>query len=609
MRTVPVIIWGVVATLGVVLLVAGVVINLVGDDIVESIIHEKLDLFNEDSDGYKYFIKPPVPVKVNFTFFEVKNPENISKGAKPILEERGPYVYIEHREKRNLTWYDKHDNEELNSSSMTGRQFVKFGQYKYYTFDEELSCDGCKEDDEVTIANMPLLGLIGKLFRMFMGSEKYSATGPFREIKKGAENNFTGYGFDGIFFKQKVNDFIFGGLGVKTGTAGWMASNVTYITDRLPMTAFDYETGFALFNHRNDTMENEWYEVETEQESWDRHTMITKWGQKNSANPKSEDNLMPDLYDAKTDGLKTGSKKNWWGYLADVDGVKYGSNTCNILKGTDGSQFPPYVKKEDNLWIYNSAPCRSIYLVYNQEVEVEGIPTLEYSVPLDGANVNNSLNTCACESLSNYLYGKTPHPINNETSCVRRSSESPGTLDLSSCDETVTAGCYDGIQDLYYCQGAAVTLSYPHFYLAEDQTDHFDPDSLKPTAEKHALKLHVEPYTGMALKMHSRIQLNVPLISSETLKTPNGNLNLGGLSLVEGMPDIPNFPVVWIDLGADVESDPDLVDKLNSELVMPLNILNIGQWVAIGVGVALIVVAGFFSLIGPFKCRSDPTYI
>ena len=39
--------------------------------------------------------------------------------------------------------------------------FLLSGQYKYYTFLEELSCDGCKEDDEVNIINMPLLSLIG----------------------------------------------------------------------------------------------------------------------------------------------------------------------------------------------------------------------------------------------------------------------------------------------------------------------------------------------------------------------------------------------------------------------------------------------------------------
>merc|ERR1719334_2465005 len=130
-------------------------------------------------------------------------------------------------------------------------------------------------------------------------------------------------------------------------------------------------------------MENEWYEVETEAVAWDRHTLISKWGQKNKNHPQSADNLMSDLYEARASTIgKTGDR--WWGDLADVEGVRNGSNTCNILNGTDGNQFPPFVDKADPLWIFNSAPCRSIFLIYTRDVVVEAIPTLEYSVPKDG---------------------------------------------------------------------------------------------------------------------------------------------------------------------------------------------------------------------------------
>ena len=64
-----------------------------------------------------------------------------------------------------------------------------------------------------------------------------------------------------------VRDFLFDGI--KTNSPGWMIGlkpneeqgSVLYITDRLPITVFDPVNGFALFNHKNDTMENEWYEV------------------------------------------------------------------------------------------------------------------------------------------------------------------------------------------------------------------------------------------------------------------------------------------------------------------------------------------------------------
>ena len=218
--------------------------------------------------------------------------------------ERGPYVFNEEREKRDMSWYGK-DEKGTEDTTNGSRQFVKFGRYKKYVFNPDMSCEGCTEEDEVTIANMPLLGLIGKINRMgdFSGGlamdkiiDAYDETD--------LPGSFEGMGFDGIFFKQKVIDFVF--KGIKMGTTGWMLGehgdgtqhDVLFITARLPMTVFDKDNGFALFNHRNDTMENEWYEVETEEESWDRYNVITKWGQKNHDHKFSENNLMGDLYNA-----------------------------------------------------------------------------------------------------------------------------------------------------------------------------------------------------------------------------------------------------------------------------------------------------------------------
>jgi len=580
------VIWSSVATVGIILVAVGITLTQIGPGIVEDLVHEKLSLMDETSDGYKYFITPPVAVKVNFTFFEVTNPDDVSSGRnKPNLQEKGPYVFIEHREKRNLTW--------------NGTESIKFGQYKYYTFLKDLSCPDCNENDEVTIINMPLLGLIGKSNRM--GGTGGLVLG---EIAKAyaQEDKFEGMGFEGIVMTVRVRDFLFDGI--KTGSAGWMIGlrkdqerkNVLFITDRLPITVFGYDNGFALFNHKNDTMENEWYEVETEQRGWDRHTMITKWGQQNECEEEtSENNMLSNLYEARaTQWEKTGSR--WWGAGAggtgaDIEGNKLGNNSCNILKGTDGNQFPPGVSKENPLWIFNPAPCRSIFVEHTQEVDVEGIPTLEFAVPKDGANINKTINVCACESLAKYNYDTR---YNTEGSCIKRSPPDSDTLDLTDCPPEVTEGCIDGIQDLYYCQGASTTLSYPHFYLAEEQAEKYF-TGLSPDPEKHRLYANVEPHTGMTLKLHSRIQLNVPLTNSANLAK--------AIPFLDNVQNIPNFPVLWIDLGADVESDPSLVEKLISELVTPVRILEIGQWAAIGVGAALVVAALVFAVIFSIWCK------
>ena len=130
--------------------------------------------------------------------------------------------------------------------------------------------------------------------------------------------------------------------------------------------------------------------------------------------------------------------------------------------------------------------------------------------------MNKSINICACESLADYHLN---HGYNNANSCIKRTPCCADELDLSNCEAEVTAGCIDGIQDLYHvgvlvkvkihffpqCQGAATTLSYPHFYLAESQLQYFT--GLNPDPEKHRFYLNVEPDTGMTLKLHSRFQV------------------------------------------------------------------------------------------------------
>ena len=58
--------------------------------------------------------------------------------------------------------------------------------------------------------------------------------------------------------------------------------------------------------------------------------------------------------------------------MVDFEGNKAGNNTCNTIQGTDGNQFHPMLKQEETLWIFNTAPCRSIFLAFSEEVDVEG---------------------------------------------------------------------------------------------------------------------------------------------------------------------------------------------------------------------------------------------
>ena len=47
--------------------------------------------------GYEVWQFPPVPVYTKFHVFNVTNPGDILKGLKPVVEEIGPFTYLEIR--------------------------------------------------------------------------------------------------------------------------------------------------------------------------------------------------------------------------------------------------------------------------------------------------------------------------------------------------------------------------------------------------------------------------------------------------------------------------------------------------------------------------------
>ena len=43
-----------------------------------------------------------------------------------------------------------------------------------------------------------------------------------------------------------------------------------------------------------------------------------------------------------------------------------------MLKGTDGAQFPTPVEEDSMLWHFSTDMCRSIWLTYQETVDVQG---------------------------------------------------------------------------------------------------------------------------------------------------------------------------------------------------------------------------------------------
>ncbi|NXK83083.1 SCRB1 protein, partial [Amazona guildingii] len=92
--------------------------------------------------SFKMWKDIPVPFYMSVYFFEVLNPNQVLQGEKPVLYQRGPYVYREFRYKTNITF---HDNDT-----------VSFLEYRTLFFQPELS--NGREDDYIVVPNVLMMG-------------------------------------------------------------------------------------------------------------------------------------------------------------------------------------------------------------------------------------------------------------------------------------------------------------------------------------------------------------------------------------------------------------------------------------------------------------------
>lgn len=67
------------------------------------------------------------------------------KGAKPVVVERGPYVYDEYFQKFDIEWTD-------------GGNVVTYNTYRYYIYNSEKSGPGLSEYDNITLPYAAVLG-------------------------------------------------------------------------------------------------------------------------------------------------------------------------------------------------------------------------------------------------------------------------------------------------------------------------------------------------------------------------------------------------------------------------------------------------------------------
>ena len=56
---------------------------------------------------------------------------------------------------------------------------------------------------------------------------------------------------------------------------------------------------------------------------------------------------------------------------------------CNKINGTDGTSYPPHIKKDTTLYLFNENICRSLPLIFNNTINHYGIDGYRFVPPED----------------------------------------------------------------------------------------------------------------------------------------------------------------------------------------------------------------------------------
>ncbi|XP_041086790.1 lysosome membrane protein 2-like isoform X2 [Polyodon spathula] len=156
------------------------------------------------------------------------------------------------------------------------------------------------------------------------------------------------------------------------------------------------------------------------------------------------------------------SKMKWWS-----------SNESNMISGSDGSSFHPLIGKNESLSIFSPDLCRSIYVNFEKEVEIKGIPAYRFSIP------------------SEVLASPEINPANTGFCVPAGKCLGTGVLKVSVCRK-----------------GAPVVVSFPHFYQADQK--YVDAiEGLSPNKDDHETFLDINPLTGFPVRASKRAQINI----------------------------------------------------------------------------------------------------
>ncbi|KYN23106.1 Scavenger receptor class B member 1 [Trachymyrmex cornetzi] len=331
--------------------ILNIVLHVIDEYKVLTCCQVRLKKGNEIRDFWE---KLPQPLDFNIYVFNVTNPNDIASGAKPIVQDLGPFHYDLYRDKEDVV-----DREEDDTVEYSLRQLWYFNQEK-----------SIMSDNVEIYAFHPLMLAITLIIQRDRPSTIGVISKAFDSIFKKPES---------IFIKTTVKDLFFDGI----------------LFDCTDITDFAGSAVCSALQEREEILIREeglrfrfGYLAKTNGSRSPERIRVYR-GIKN----------YKDIGRVLTIGNST-KLKMWFG------------NPCNDIRGTDGTIFPPFLSKEKEVWVYSQDICRSIGAYYLEPGKVQGFKTLHYTADLGDPSEDEDVR-CLCQESE----GCMPKNIFNADPC------------------------------------------------------------------------------------------------------------------------------------------------------------------------------------------------
>nr|QAB43879.1 sensory neurone membrane protein SNMP2b [Oedaleus asiaticus] len=294
----------------------------------------------DGSAAMERFVQLPQPLLYKAYLFNVTNPDQVSLGAKPALQEVGPYVYEEWRRRRDVT--------RLEDGSLSYRLETTF------RFSPERS-PGVSEDDEFTYLNVVMMGIVVQVAEDY-ASMLTMVEPVLSELLSGGAQ---------LFLRATARQLLWDGVPTVDCRGNLSAVAVlacSALPSLLPPTVQQAQPGvyaFSFFGFKNGTA-RQWWRVD------------------------------PGLSDVRSLGAvlsyDNSSRLKVW---------TPASSPCNDIRGTDSTIFPPFITPNHTIHIFAHDICRSMHADFEREQEVSGVRGLRF-VASRSLLRQGGRNACTC---------------------------------------------------------------------------------------------------------------------------------------------------------------------------------------------------------------------